>query len=168
MTEEMENLGQQSETEPAESTATTKKTRTPRQIEGIRMGKFVMFSISAGIIEAVVFTLMNELLNLPYWPCYLTALVCSVVWNFTWNRAFTFRSATNVPVAMLKVFAYYCVFTPLTTIGGNFLEETLGWNEYLVTAINMALNLSTEYLYQRFVVFGKSLDTRQSKAKAKQ
>ncbi|MBO4364760.1 MAG: GtrA family protein [Eggerthellaceae bacterium] len=139
------------------------KDRSAARKEAWRAAKFVMFSISAGVIEILVFTLMNELLNLPYWPCYLTALVCSVLWNFTFNRAFTFRSANNVPVAMAKVFAYYCVFTPLTTIGGNYLAETLGWNEYLVTGINMALNLTTEYLYQRFVVFGKSLDTRKKK-----
>jgi hypothetical protein len=64
-----------------------------------------------------------------------------------------------VPVAMAKVAAYYCVFTPVTTIGGNYLAESLGWNDYLVTGLNMALNLSTEFLYQRFVVYGKSLDT---------
>ena len=133
--------------------------------EAGRATKFVLFSASAGIIELLVFTLMNELLNLPYWPCYLTALICSVLWNFTLNRNFTFRAANNVPVAMLKVFAYYCVFTPLTTIGGNYLVETLGWNEYLVTAINMLLNLSTEYLYQRFFVFGKYIDTKEKKAK---
>lgn len=121
--------------------------------------KFVLFSASAGIIEIVVFTLLNEFTNLSYWPCYLTALVLSVLWNFTLNRKFTFHSANNVPVAMLKVFAYYLVFTPVTTIGGNYLAETLGWNEYLVTAINMVLNLITEYLYQRFVVYGKSVDS---------
>ena len=139
--------------------------KTARRKEVFRIIKFVLFSASAGIIEILVFTLMNELLELPYWPCYLTALVCSVLWNFTWNRNFTFRATNNVPVAMLKVFAYYCVFTPLTTIGGNYLAETLGWNEYLVTGINMALNLTTEYLYQRFVVFRNSIDTKPAKAK---
>ena len=127
--------------------------------EALRAIKFFLFSASAGIIEIVVFTLMEELADIPYWPCYLTALVCSVVWNFTMNRQFTFQSANNVPVAMMKVAAYYCVFTPLTTIGGNYLAEDLGWNHYLVTASNMACNLITEYLYQRFFVFGKSIDT---------
>lgn len=127
--------------------------------ELLRTIKFVLISISAGIIEIVVFTLMNEIAKLPYWPCYLTALICSVLWNFTINRRYTFKSANNVPVAMLKVACYYAVFTPLTTIGGNYLAETLGWNEYLVTLINMALNLTTEYLYDRFFVFRDSLDT---------
>ncbi len=132
--------------------------------EAIRVCKFVLFSISAGLIEIIAFTLLNEFAGWPYWPCYLIALVLSVLWNFTLNRKFTFQSAANVPVAMLKVLAYYAVFTPLTTIGGNYLAENLGWNEYLVTGINMALNLSTEFLYQRFVVFANSLDTN---AKAK-
>lgn len=127
--------------------------------EAVRALKFVLFSASAGVIEIVVFTLMERLTDFPYWPCYLLALICSVLWNFTFNRHFTFQSANNVPVAMAKVAAYYCVFTPVTTIGGNYLAETLGWNDYLVTGLNMALNLSTEFLYQRFVVYGKSLDT---------
>ena len=127
--------------------------------EVLRIVKFVCFSISAGVIELGSFTLLNEFTNWSYWPCYLIALVLSVLWNFTLNRKFTFQSANNVPVAMLKVLAYYCVFTPLTTLLGNYLAETLQWNEYLVTIINMALNLSTEYLYDRFFVFRASLDT---------
>jgi putative flippase GtrA len=124
-----------------------------------RSFKFLLFSISAGIIEIGSFSLLTELTQWSYWPCYLIALVLSVIWNFTLNRRFTFRSANNVPVAMLKVFGYYLVFTPASTIFGNYLAETLLWNEYLVTGINMLLNLITEYLFQRFVVFGKSLDT---------
>ncbi|MBQ9249371.1 MAG: GtrA family protein [Oscillospiraceae bacterium] len=127
--------------------------------ELLRAVKFTLFSISAGLIEIVSFTLLNELTTWSYWPCYLIALVLSVLWNFTLNRKFTFQSAANVPVAMLKVALYYAVFTPLSTIGGNYLAETLGWNEYLVTALNMILNFVTEFLYQRFVVYGKSIDT---------
>ena len=121
--------------------------------------KFVLFSISAGVIELVAYTLLDLLTPWSYWACYLIALVLSVLWNFTLNREFTFRSAGNVPVAMLKVAAYYAVFTPVTTVLGNYLSETLGWNGYLVTALNMVLNFVTEYLYDRFVVFGNSMDT---------
>ncbi len=129
--------------------------------EAIRVLKFVGFSISAGVIELLGFTLLNELTNWSYWPCYLIALVLSVIWNFTLNRKFTFKSANNVPVAMAKVALFYAVFTPVTTILGNYLAEDLLWNEYLVTAINMAINLSTEYLYDRFFVFRETLDTNQ-------
>ena len=128
--------------------------------EIVRVIKFVFFSISAGIIEIVSFSLLTELTPLPYWPCYLTALVLSVLWNFTLNRKFTFQSANNVPIAMLKVALFYAVFTPVTTIGGNYLVEELGWNEYLVTGLSMVLNLTTEYLYDRFIVFKDSLDEK--------
>ena len=124
-----------------------------------RIVKFVLFSASAGIIEMGVFALLNEWIRWSYWPCYLIALTVSVVWNFTLNRRFTFRSASNVPRAMALVLLFYCVFTPVTTLLGNYLAETLLWNEYLVTGINMLLNITTEYLYDRFVVFRKSLDT---------
>ena len=124
-----------------------------------RAVKFLLFSASAGIIEIVSFALLNELTGWSYWPCYLIALVLSVLWNFTLNRRFTFRSANNVPVAMLKVAAYYAVFTPLSTMLGSWLADTLGWNEYLVTGINMVLNFVTEYLYDTFVVFRGTIDT---------
>ena len=127
--------------------------------ELIRTVKFVLFSISAGIIQILSFTLLNELMSWPYWPSYLIAITLSVVWNFTLNRRFTFKSANNVPVAMAQTAAFYVVFTPLTTLMGNYLVETLLWNEYLVTAINMILNFVLEYLFQRFVVFRNSIDT---------
>ena len=150
----------------------TEENRKPEQekpvkdrSELIRTVKFVLFSISAGVIEIGVFTVLYELLHWEYWVAYLIALVLSVVWNFTLNREFTFRSANNVPVAMLKVAAYYAVFTPVTTILGNYLEGSGGWNGMLVTVMNMLLNFVTEYLYDRFVVFGKTIDTN-SRAQA--
>jgi len=101
--------------------------------------------------------LFNEILKLGWWPSYLISLILSVLWNFTLNRNFTFKSASNVPVAMVKVFAYYCVFTPLSTLLGNYLTGTLGWNDYVVTGIDMLLNLVTEFLYQKYYVFRDSL-----------
>ena len=128
--------------------------------ELIRSLKFVLFSASAGIIQILSFTLMNELTGLPYWPCYLTALILSVLWNFTLNRRYTFRSAASVPKAMILVGIFYAVFTPLSTIAGNYLAESAGVNEYIVTVLNMLSNFVLEYLYDRFIVFRRSLDTR--------
>ena len=127
--------------------------------ESGRALRFLLFSMSAGLIEMGSFALLNETMNWPYWPSYLIALTLSVLWNFTLNRKFTFHSAVNVPVAMLKVACYYVVFTPLSTWLEHYLAGQLGWNEYLVTAINMVLNFVTEFLYQRFFVFGKSIDS---------
>lgn len=133
--------------------------RKERKAELLRSIKFLLFSVSAGVIEAGAFALLNELLQWSYWPCYLIALVLSVVWNFTLNRRYTFQSANNVPVAMCKVFAFYCVFTPLSTLLGSYLADTLLWNEYLVTALNMIANFVLEFLYDRFYVFRDSIDT---------
>lgn len=127
--------------------------------EFLRTVKFILFSISAGVIQAVSFTLFNELMHLKYWLSYLAALVLSVLWNFTLNRKFTFQSANNIPVAMLKVAAFYAVFTPLSTWWTAVLTEKAGVNEYIVLALTMLVNFVTEYLYQRFIVFGKSIDT---------
>ena len=128
--------------------------------ELLRTLKFTLFSASAGIIQVLSFTLLNEILHLEYWFSYLVALVLSVLWNFTLNRKYTFRSAANVPIAMLKVAAYYAVFTPLSTWWTAWLTGArVGWNEYLVLALTMIVNFTTEFLYDRFFVFGNSIDT---------
>jgi len=131
--------------------------------ELLRTVKFTLFSISAGIIEIVLFTLLNEFTNLGYWVCYLVALIASVIWNFTLNREYTFKSTANVPLAMSKVFIFYLIFTPVSTYLGDYLVEKLLWNEYLVTGINMISNFILEYLYDKYIVFKGTIDTKEKK-----
>ena len=147
----------------AENNSKTEEMKVPeqklsRKENTAQVIKFTLFSISAGIIETLSFTLLNEVFHLPYMPCYLTALILSVLWNFTLNREFTFKSANNVPLAMLKVAAFYLVFTPLSTWWGTALTNA-GWNEYLVLFGTMAVNLTTEFLYDRFFVFRGTMNT---------
>lgn len=127
--------------------------------EMIRTIKFTLVSISAGIIQFGLFTLINIIFDCNYWIAYLPSLIASVIWNFTINKNVTFKSATNVPVAMFKVFIYYLIFTPLSTIGGSYLEK-LGLNKYLIEILCMFTNFVTEYLYDRFYVFKNSIDTK--------
>ena len=128
--------------------------------EWVRILKFVLFSASAGIIQFGSFALLNELTTWRYWPCYLISLILSILWNFTFNRRFTFKSNANFTRAMLLVLAFYAVFTPVTTILGDWLAEDIQWNEYIVQIINMLLNLTLEYIYQRFVVYRNRIDNR--------
>ena len=123
-----------------------------------QMIKFTLFSISAGVIQEAGFLLMFNLLSLPYWLSYLVSLAASVIWNFTFNRRYTFRSDCDIKRSMLLVALFYAVFTPVTTFGGEALIR-LGWNGNLVQIGTMILNLVTEYLYQRFVVFRTTIDT---------
>ncbi len=123
-----------------------------------RFVKFTLFSASAGLIQIGSFTLLNEIAGLPYWPSYLIALVLSVVYNFTLNRRFTFKSAANYPLAMMKVFLYYCVFTPVSTWWGAALTA-IGWNNYIVLIGTMVINFVTEFLFTRFVVYRHSINT---------
>lgn len=146
--------------------------------------KFALFSASAGIIQVVSFTLLNEvvvpniniqnqavmnILNAEYGVCYLMALVLSVVWNFTFNRKFTFKSATNIPVAMLKVFGFYCVFTPISTIIGETVSRSTTWEfaEYIILVVTMMANMITEFLFCRFVVYKDSMNTNDLAQKEK-
>lgn len=126
--------------------------------ELIRSMKFLLFSASAGIIQVASFTLMEEAVHAPHWISYLISLVLSVLWNFTFNRKFTFHSAGNIPVAMAKVALFYVAFTPLSTWWTNALTGA-GINEYLVLAGTMIVNFVTEFLYDRFFVFRKTIDT---------
>lgn len=118
----------------------------------IQIVKFGLFSVSAGIIQTVSFALMNEVFYFKYWPAYLIALVLSIVWNFTLNRRFTFKSAANVPVAMAKVFGFYLVFTPVSTYLGHIAEGS-GINEYIVLVVTMLANFVLEFLFCKLVVY---------------
>lgn len=131
----------------------------PKRTELFRAIKYVLIAASAGLIQISSFTLLTELTEFIYEVNYFIALVLSILWNFTFNRKYTFRSANNVPIAMTKAFAFYLVFTPLTLWGGAYFVHTLKWDEYIVTLICMLLNFVLEFLYQRFYVFKDSLDT---------
>ena len=143
--------------------------------------KFFLFSASAGIIQVVSFTFMNEvvikldffyfllqanatfakIMQNEYGPMYLIALLLSVLWNFTFNRKFTFKSASNVPIAMLKVLAFYCVFTPVSTVIGNYFTARfadVSAINYIVLGCTMACNMITEFLYDKYVVFRDAIN----------
>lgn len=123
--------------------------------------KFTLFSASAGIIQVGSFALL-EIFIKSYWIPYLTSLVLSILWNFTLNRRYTFKSAANVPVAMAKVFGFYLVFTPLSTYLGH-LAEGKGVNDFIVLAVTMIANFVLEFLFCKFVVYRGKEDTLETK-----
>ena len=125
----------------------------------VQMIKFTLFSISAGIVQVGSFTAFNELFHWMYWPAYLTSLILSIVWNFTFNRRYTFKSAANVPVAMIKLFGFYAVFTPLSTWLG-YLAEGSGINEYIVLGVTMLSNFVLEFLFCKLIVYRNQENTR--------
>ena len=118
--------------------------------------KYALFSISAGVIQAASFALLYNLIfrekGSLYWVCHITALVLSILWNFTLNRKYTFQSANNIPIAMLKVAAFYVVFTPVSAWLGQ-LAVSAGWNGLLVEGLTMVANFLLEFVYFKFVVF---------------
>ena len=154
MTEEIknENVKEQEILTPAQQ-------KLKRKNEIIRVVKFVLFSASAGIIQFASCTLLFEVAKMEYVWAYIISVVLSVLWNFTFNRKFTFKSANNIPIAMLKVAAFYLVFTPLSALWSWALEDLCGWNEYLVLAPTMIINMVTEYLYCTYFVFKNSMNT---------
>ncbi len=119
--------------------------------------KFTLFSISAGIIQIGSFALL-EIFIKDYWVPYLISLVLSIVWNFTLNRRYTFKSAANVPIAMAKVFGFYLVFTPVSTYLGNMVEG-FGVNDFIILIVTMLSNFVLEFLFCKFVVYRGKEDT---------
>ena len=124
----------------------------------LQMIKFTLFSLSAGIIQILSFTFLFEVIGFIYWPSYMVALTLSVLWNFTLNRKFTFKSASNIPIAMSKIAFFYLVFTPLSTWWGDALTK-LNYNEYLILAVTMVSNLILEFLYTKYYVYRHSINT---------
>jgi len=119
--------------------------------------KFTLFSVSAGIIQVGSFAVL-EIFIKTYWVAYLISLVLSVLWNFTLNRRYTFKSAANVPIAMAKVFGFYLVFTPLSTWLGH-VAEGVGVNDFIILAVTMLANFVLEFLFCKFVVYRGQEDT---------
>ena len=124
----------------------------------LQMLKFTLFSASAGIIQVVSFTVFNEIFQWMYWPAYLVSLILSIIWNFTLNRQYTFKSAVNIPVAMTKLFGFYAVFTPLSTWLGH-LAEAAGINDYIILAVTMLSNFVLEFLFCKFVIYRNQENT---------
>lgn len=145
--------------------------------ENLRLSlKYLICTAGAGIVQAVSFTILNEWIHLnnvlnistflgenakDYGLAYFIALTLSVLFNFTVNRRYTFRSANYIPTAMAKLLGYYLLFTPLSIWWSTALLNC-GWNDYAVLAVTMLCNAVTEFLFCRFVVFGDSIGTAES------
>ncbi len=125
------------------------------------MLKFTLISISAGGVQVASFAIFSSVLRWVYWPAYLVSLILSIVWNFTLNREYTFKSAACVPVAMAKLFGFYAVFTPVSTILGH-LAEGGGVNEYVVLIVTMLSNFILEFLFSKFVIYKNQENTKAS------
>ncbi len=138
--------------------------------EALQALKFTLFSISAGVIQIGTYTLFYEVFHWAPWLAYLVSLILSVLWNFTFNRKYTFRSDADIRKSMLLVALFYVVFTPLSTwwtaaltgenpfTGAAASSEPLV-NNYIVQAGTMLINFVTEFLYQKFVVYRGKIDT---------
>ena len=133
-----------------------------------RTAKFTLFSLSAGVIELLSFTLCNTVFSFAPWVSQLISQILSVLWNFTFNRRFTFQSAGNVPVAMVKVALFYVFFTPFNTWLTRQWTEVWMLNEYVIKGVTMGANLVLEFLYQKYFVFKDTMDTNDLAQKADQ
>ena len=155
----LKEMSLEMDTKPSENTLadTQAKEHLTKKQQFFQFLKFLAFSLSAGVIQLLSFELLYTWTAcLPWWPSYLISIVLSVIWNFTFNRKFTFKSASNVPLAMLLVVIYYCAFIPSSVFGGDALEG-IGWNGTLVTVLMMVINFVTEFFWDKYIVFNDKL-----------
>ena len=163
---------QPTQTQPQDNQQQIQKTSN-KKANFLQVVKFTLFSISAGVIQLGLCELLIlcGLKDKLYWIAYVISLAASVIWNFTFNRKFTFKSSNNIPVAMILAGLFYAPFAPLSTLWSNALVVQAGWPEILVTAFTMVINFVLEFLWQKFVVFNdKVIDfiTRKNKNKPQQ
>ncbi len=161
-------------------TKAEEKETTKKGIKGfLRVLKFALVAGSAGLVQILVFTLLFSVIfkqkqdntsSSAYWPCYLIAIICSVIWSFTFNRKYTFKSVANIKIAMLKVIIYYAIFIPLSTLWSNAWARAWGvnpagnsWKAYIILGITMLINGITEYLVYVLWVYRGSIDSANKK-----
>ena len=140
--------------------------KTSRKENILQIFKFTLFSLSAGIIQFGSFALLHELIQMEEWLAHLISLILSVLWNFTFNRKFTFKSATNVPLAMVKVAVFYLIFTPASTYLIDLLVKA-GVDGLIAEIIMMIVNFVLEFLYQKFFVFNPKFDIKKREKQKK-
>ncbi len=134
--------------------------KSSKKDEFIKICKFTAFSISAGVIQILSFELLYDWIGWKvWWACHLISITLSVIWNFTFNRKFTFKSASNVPLAMTLALLFYCAFVPVSVFGGGALEA-VGWNGTLVTLLMMVINFVLEFIWDKFVVFNDKVTNK--------
>lgn len=157
-----EELLPEPEKTSSEEATPPQKEKRPKLKQLIQMLKFTGFSISAGVIQIVSFGVLYDWTKwLPWWPAYLISLVLSVIWNFTFNRKFTFAAANNIPLAMGLVIVYYCMFTPVSVFGGDAIAAELPENlGMLVTFMMMLVNFVTEFIWDKFIVFNDKVTSK--------
>ena len=136
--------------------------------------KYALCAASAGIIQLVVFTILHNVIpddgkkinfiqstEINTFVATTVALCASILWNFTLNRKFTFKDASNVPKAMILAFLFYVPFYPFQTWYVCTIEPLLSAkiNPTLAGIIAegsvMAINFALEFMWQKFVVFRK-------------
>lgn len=135
--------------------------------------KYALCAASAGIIQIVLFTILDSVIKsdktihfivedmtLGTFIATTVALCASILWNFTFNRKFTFKDASNVPKAMILAFLFYVPFYPFQTWYVYTIKELLiphigSWAGIIAEATVMIINFALEFMWQKFVVFRK-------------
>lgn len=145
--------------------------------------KYALCAASAGIIQIVLFSILQavipsngktihfivEDMDLVTFIATTVALCASILWNFTFNRKFTFKDAGNVPKAMILAFLFYVPFYPFQTwyvhTIKSLLVEAIGTDGAGIIAEGtvMIINFALEFMWQKFVVFRKPKDKQENK-----
>ena len=169
----------------AERVREEKKQKRKTLVQAI---KYACCTASAGVIEIVSYTVLYEVLpidkavmidfithvELRNFVSTLIALTLSILWNFTINRKFTFKSAGNVGRAMFLAFLFYVPFFPFKLWFNGYMPSYLAAGaasaagvtvveylekhviiNYAVEVCTMLINGVLEFCWQKFVIYRK-------------
>lgn len=143
--------------------------------------KYALCAASAGIIQLALFSILQavipqsgktirfivEDMDLVTFISTTVALCASILWNFTFNRKFTFKDAGNVPKAMLLAFLFYVPFYPFQTWYVHTIKSLLlgplstQASGIIAEGSVMVINFVLEFMWQKFVVFRKRKEKKE-------
>lgn len=168
--------------------------KAARKKKAKRFLKYAIIAISGGLIQLTAYIILSDAIKLDkhvsfdaiyqkqpwlteifydpdtgktYGLSYFIAVSLSVIWNFTFNRKYTFKSASNVPKAMLLFVLYYAFSIPFNCWAIVQLNKLVVFplSDKVILICIMLANGLPAFFYQRYVVFGRSLDTKHKKKK---
>ncbi|MDO5025763.1 MAG: GtrA family protein [Trueperella sp.] len=123
---------------------------TETQLQAV---KFTLLSGTAAVVEAGSYALFLALDLMPVSWAQAISVALSVLWNFTLNRKFTFKSTGNVPFAMLLVSLFYVAYIPISSVLAGLMDDA-GMHPAVIKIIWLLINFVGEFIWWKYVVFG--------------
>jgi len=131
--------------------------------ESVRLTRFILIGTLNALITAVVVWISMDLLHINYIWSNVLAYLIAQIHNFFWSKYWIFTSSDGSFVREIPSFALsFGLAYGLQFLALLLMVEVLGINEYLAQFIGLFVYGASNYLFNRFLTFGKLDKKRQS------